>query len=300
MKKLFSQTPYIRIENRFFNGAQKLRAHFDQQFKNPLEVHEGRFVWDYWNVPNHYCHLRTPAYHYFPESDYEVFHTQLVEWGRENLGCHDISPTWLSCYPEGSFQNVHVDEPHGPLAFVFSLTKSLSQFKGGETIISPSKKMKGLSAKNKELSISPLKVFKKPISIASKFNRLIVFDPSFPHGVSETQGTKDPRHSRLVIHGWFIQPRPFWTGELSADEVQEQIDLMIDQISGLKSLVKCEGYIGLRIQISKLGMCTGGQVLVSTLNSLKAQTELLKLAQRIQFKPKAVASELTIPLVFNT
>src|SRR5690606_14871328 len=134
------------------------------------------------------------------------------------------------------FQNVHVDEPHGPLAFVFSLTTSLRSFKGGQTIISKDKKISGLTAKKKEVKSAPLKVFKKFLSVPANFNRLIVFDPSFPHGVSETKGTKDPRHSRLVIHGWFIQPRPFWTGHLEPDEVQSQIDQMIDQILDLKSM----------------------------------------------------------------
>src|SRR5690606_11307218 len=110
---------------------------------------------------------------------------------------------------------------------VFSLTTSQKSFKGGRTIISKEKKLKGLTQRKKELRSAPLKIFKKFLSIPADFNRLIVFDPSFPHGVSETKGTKDPRHSRLVIHGWFVQPRPFWTGDLGVDEVQNQIDQVI-------------------------------------------------------------------------
>lgn len=292
-------TPYIKLKNRFYPRAKVLREYFDNQFRNPLQVHENRFVWDYWNVPDQYCHLRTPAYHYFPEKDYEAFHRYLVEWGRENLGCHDISPTWLSSYPEGSFQNVHVDEPHGPLAFVFSLTKSSAAFTGGETIISREKKVKGITSSKRELKRPPLKVFKKPLKIEPSFNRLTVFDPSYPHGVSETKGTKDPRKSRLVIHGWFVQPRPFWEGPLEADEVQNGIDGLIDKISEAKELRSCMGYLGLRLQISETGQVVGIKTLVSTLNSEAALKQIISKSKEMKFSIQAEPSRLTIPLVFS-
>jgi len=41
-----------------------------------------------------------------------------------------------------------------------------------------------------------------------------VFDPRIPHGVRTVTGTHDPREGRLVIHGWFVQPRPFIRGPL--------------------------------------------------------------------------------------
>ena len=41
-----------------------------------------------------------------------------------------------------------------------------------------------------------------------------VFDPRIPHGVRQVTGTHDPREGRLVIHGWFVQPRPFVRGPL--------------------------------------------------------------------------------------
>ena len=44
------------------------------------------------------------------------------------------------------------------------------------------------------------------------FNQLTVFDPRLPHGVRTVEGTRDPRRSRLVLHGWFTQPAPFFQG----------------------------------------------------------------------------------------
>ena len=64
------------------------------------------------------------------------FHRRLVAWGRETLGCHDISPPWLSLYVDGCRQELHGDLPHGPWAFVFSLTRWRGRvFRGGETLL---------------------------------------------------------------------------------------------------------------------------------------------------------------------
>ena len=44
------------------------------------------------------------------------------------------------------------------------------------------------------------------------FNRLTVFDGRYPHGVRPVEGTRDPLKARLVLHGWFTEPTPFFEG----------------------------------------------------------------------------------------
>src|SRR4051812_6733050 len=85
----------------FSPHAPDLRRHFEERFRDPRRATPDRFVWDYWHIKDQYTFLRTPAFQFFPSRMYRRFHTQLVLWGRENLGCHDISPTWLSCYVNG-------------------------------------------------------------------------------------------------------------------------------------------------------------------------------------------------------
>src|SRR5262249_14814875 len=60
-------------------------------------------------------------------------------------------------------------------------------------------------------------------SIEPQFNRLVVFDPRVPHGVRTVTGTMDPREGRLVVHGWFVQPRPFVEGALRVVELERRI-----------------------------------------------------------------------------
>ena len=49
------------------------------------------------------------------------------------------------------------------------------------------------------------------------FNRLTVFDARIPHGVRRVEGTRDPRHGRLVLHGWFTAPSPHFEERRAAD-----------------------------------------------------------------------------------
>jgi hypothetical protein len=279
-----------QIHERFFTQAQKMRAIFDQRFADPLNARADRFVWDYWHVPGQYTLLRTPAHAFFPPQLYAKFHRHLVEWGRENLGCHDVSPPWLSCYVEGCKQEIHSDVPHGPLAFVYSLTPTKS-FAGGETFML-----------NERAAFSNTALERRDMvkTISPKFNRLVVFNPAVPHGVNEVRGTHDPRYGRLVIHGWFVNPRPFWYGPLSAKEIQKGVE------SGLGAVLSGDlklgrGLLSLRLTVAASGRVTQVRPLISTLNG--AQVGSLAVLNRtlkdLRFAKKRAPTKLTLPLLMS-
>ena len=48
--------------------------------------------------------------------------------------------------------------------------------------------------------------------IEPHMGRLTVFDPRFPHGVRLVEGEREPARGRVVLHGWFTEPTPFFTG----------------------------------------------------------------------------------------
>lgn len=266
---------YLTVD-RFFPEAKKLRAEFDHNFSNPLMAHAQRFVWDYWHVPGEYTHLRTPAYHYFSKKIYERFHRHLVLWGREFLGCHDISPPWLSCYVEGCRQEQHQDVPHGPLAFVYSLTPPKRKFRGGETFIARPKAL-----------------------IKPDFNRLTLFNPSLPHGVRQVRGTHDPREGRLVIHGWFVNPRPFWVGPLTARQVQAAVDNMLDQMP-LGDLDIETGFAAFRLKISAQGSVRSVTTLIETFLRPRDSERLLPYLKALRFPRLKGEATLTLPLRFDS
>ncbi|KAG2499292.1 hypothetical protein HYH03_002870 [Edaphochlamys debaryana] len=221
--------------------AGALRGVFDGRFADPRATHPERFVWDYWHVPDQYTLIRTQAAVYFPDELYAQLEDALLSYGETQLGCRAISPIWMSYYVDGCGQELHCDNPHGPFAFVLSLTMDWDkrEFVGGETMILKPEVL------NYWRSFDPRKGLELQhlvTRVPSPFNRLTVFDPRFPHGVRQVHGTRDPRKGRLVLHGWFTEPAPFFSGPLDPAEAAaalseglEPLWAALEAVSGLVS-----------------------------------------------------------------
>jgi len=294
-------------EQKFFKKANELDRWFQDQFKDSRNAHPKRFVWDYWHVPNQYTFLRTPAFHYFPKNIYQELHESLVQWGRQNLGCHTISPPWLSVYVEGCSQELHGDLPHGPWAFVYSLTDWKNRiFKGGETRLLRTEILDHWNSRLSERGMEKDDVFQE---IAPLFNQLLVFDPRIPHGVKEVRGVSNPAQGRIVIHGWFIEPRPFITGSLTAKMVQSWIDQHSLKIQNLiEPYPLLQGVLTFHLQVDSSGQITQIKTMPSTLRSgngsipvaLRLSTQLRKLFTSHPLPRSRSKSEITLPLIFQT
>ena len=295
-----------RIEERFLPAqARALRACFERRFADPRRTDGERFVWDWWHVPDQYTHLRTPAWLYFPKAAYGRFHKDLVAWGRRTLGCWDVSPTWLSCYVEGCQQHLHADVPHGPWAFVWSLSPARPRFSGGETLIVRPETLdhwRGFSGRAER----ELESF--VVRLAPRFARLIVFDPRLPHGVTRVGGTLDPREGRLVLHGWFTEPRPWVEGALSrraADRVLE--DLAGEVALDLAPFAPLHGTLVARLSVAPSGQVRAARLLADTLVTLDAPgraegrvvRRVLRALRGARFPRAKGPSQVTLPLLFR-
>ena len=194
-------------------SALGLRAVFDAHHDDPRRTHAYRFVWDYWHVPNQYTLLRTPAADYFPERDFAALERRLGAFARDELGCAGVTPVWLSCYVEGMRQELHADVPHGPWAFVLSLTRwDERTWTGGETLILKPSTLDYWSSFDADATVERESLVEL---VPPRFNRLTVFDPRLPHGVPVVEGVRDPSQGRLVLHGWFNEPEPSLRGALA-------------------------------------------------------------------------------------
>ncbi|MGE0709716.1 MAG: hypothetical protein AB7N76_22160 [Planctomycetota bacterium] len=289
----------------FYAEAPSLRAAFDERFADPRSTREDRFVWDYWHLPDQYTQLRTMAWEYFPEELYRPFHETIVRWARETLGCWDTSPPWLSCYIDGCQQHLHSDVPHGPWAWVFSLSPRELRFHGGETLILRPETLDYWPRFNAGEDRERARFVER---IPSPFNRLVVFDPRFPHGVTRVSGTQDPREGRLVIHGWFTEPRPFVEGALSAEQVDEGIAPALEAIpEALAELSPLHGVLSVRLAVAASGEVEDVSVLANTLIRLEAPDDgedeateaVLNHLAAARFAPCAEPSRVTLPLLFQ-
>ncbi len=292
---------YLEI-NSFYPKASGLRTFFEDQFADPRSLNPKRFVWDYWHVPQQYAHLRTPAYHYFPKTMYQHFHSYLVHWTRRELGCWDISPPWLSYYVDGCFQNVHSDHPHGPWAYVFSLTVNPKNFQGGETFIF---RKEALSYwKSSQQNYFEDSHFLKKLS--PRFNKLILFDPRIPHGVTPVSGVSDPLKARLVIHGWLSHPKTFVDGFLPAKLVERNLNKAFQKVEALSSSGPAlQGVCSLSLHVATTGKIKKAQF--KTCSVLDSSGEIpkrflkqvLKFYSELQFPVARGNSQITIPLLFS-
>jgi len=295
----------VLIVDRFAPEAAKLRATFDARFTNPRGTGADRFVWDYWHVPGQYTALRTPAWTYFPAAIYRQFHERLVHWGRATLGCHDVSPPWLSLYVEGCRQELHGDLPHGPWAFVFSLTNWRQRtFRGGETLLV---RDEVLDFWHDFASVRGVEQRELIRTIEPKFARLTVFDPRIPHGVRTVTGTHDPREGRLVIHGWFVQPRPFIRGPLTARALADRINDLTDQLGDWLGTLPIAGLYSVAFDVDRRGVVRNVAALSDTTRvphaDERARTRLVrKVREHIagwRFGTQRTPSRVTLPLVFE-
>ncbi len=293
------------VHPNFYADSKKLRQEFVENFKNAKSTDSKRFVWDYWYDEDQYHLIRTPAFYYFSKKLYQNFHSHLVQWGRENLGCHDISPPWLSYYVDGCYQNLHSDVPHGPWAFVYSLTPNQKEFRGGETLILKEKTLNYWPDFNEQKDYE----YKSFVElIPSKMNQLVVFDPRFPHGVTEVKGTRDPLKGRLVLHGWFVNPRPYVVGGLKTAQVQKSLDACFAQLGEVLSKIELLNWtVSLRLQVSAAGNVQQFKLLTSTLKSLShvqsdekyLLKELKSIFSHAVFPQTVQSSFITIPLLFK-
>ncbi|WIA11976.1 hypothetical protein OEZ85_012058 [Tetradesmus obliquus] len=251
--------------------SQQLRDVFDERFQDPRHTTQERFLWDYWYVKDQYTLHRTQASAYFPEQLHSQLVDALLEYGEKQLGCRAISPVWMSYYIDGCGQDLHCDSFHGPFAYVLSLTPWEGRiFTGGETQILQPQLLGSFwqsFSPGKGMELTDLVTLVEP-----RFNQLTVFDPRFPHGVRPVAGTRDPQKGRLVLHGWFTEPSPFFDGPLPEEEALQDLNAalfpMFDQ---LQALPQVTGTISMQLRVSgETGAVTDVTFLADTLVALPA------------------------------
>ena len=293
------------VVDKFAPEADALRKTFDERFADPRSTRADRFVWDYWHVPGQYTALRTPAWTYFAKKTYETFHRRLVAWGRETLGCHDISPPWLSLYLDGCRQELHGDLPHGPWAFVFSLTRWQGRaFRGGETLLVRDEVLDFWQDFASVRSVEEGEVLR---TVEPKFSRLVAFDPRIPHGVREVRGTHDPRAGRLVVHGWFVQPRPFVRGPLPTRMLAARIEDLTGELGAWIGALPIAGLASFAFDVDRRGRVARVAVLSDTTRvpaaGERARKQVVRRIRdaigRWQFGAQRGTSRVTLPLVFE-
>ncbi|MGI8873754.1 MAG: hypothetical protein ACR2KP_05410 [Egibacteraceae bacterium] len=256
----------------FHPDAAALRAVWDERFKRRREGDPESFVWDYWHVPGQYTYFRTKGDRYFPPDLTAALLARIRAWGRETLGCRSITNPWLSYYLDGCVQELHADVPHGPWAYVFSLTDwERRGFSGGETMMLRDGALDYWRGFDPSAGLGAQDVAEL---IPSPFNQLAVFDARVPHGVRQVYGTRDPLDSRIVLHGWFEYPGIETSDDLRGQEAIAALKLVVAYLGRrLASYDSVTGLLTVRVELDGSGSVANARVLSDTLVSTDGAPE---------------------------
>ena len=297
------------VRDEFFAGAEKLRDTFQNNHEDAKKTNAERFCWDYWHVENQYAQLRTPAKDYFYENDvYDQFERELLTYSKGHLGLSNFTPIWMSCYVDGMGQELHADVPHGPLAFVFSLTKNFDDddndnrnkrryFTGGETTILRPERANYWQRFDPTEIVERTQLFEE---IEPKFNRLTIFDPRLPHGVREVKGTKDVTKGRLVLNGWFNEPAISVEGGLTIEDVGKALDAKLEELyEELETLPAMTGFAALRMEVASVDgnveRVSWGADTVAPATSLRDPNEITETRDAVLATIAGMMSECVFP-----
>jgi hypothetical protein len=117
----------------------------------------------------------------------------------------------------------------------------------------------------------------------------------------------DPREARLVMHGWFTEPKPFLKGALSARRAAPVLDEAVAAFAGeMENLGEWHGTLSLRIAVSPTGS-SRMRVLADTLvpvGSVRGEARVVRrLVARafsgLRFPQAGGTTEITLPLLFR-
>ncbi|HEX8527042.1 hypothetical protein [Allosphingosinicella sp.] len=230
--------------------AREMRAaidrHFAEPYKQTASVHQ---VWNYWFVPDMYTFLRTAPEKVIPMRLVQQFHAALSSWAWNVLGMGQVTQPYLSLYVDGCGQQLHNDATNGRFGYVYSLTWEERDTKGGETMVLHEGDLYRQNLTNQMGGRRGLYELIEP-----KFNRLAIFDDRMPHGVNRIEGSMNPVHGRIVLHGHISETGPGVRGGLSAVEVGAGVEEAANEaLSGRELSCDPHGPVVVRLSIGESG-----------------------------------------------
>jgi hypothetical protein len=209
------RAPHAHVDNFLPDElAREMRAAIDGHFANPYKQTAEHQVWNYWFVPDMYTFLRTAPDKVVGRALLDRFHGALTSWAWSVLGLGNVTYPYLSLYVDGCQQSIHNDATNGRFGYVYSLTWDQRETRGGETIVYHEGDLYRSCLTTMTGGRGGLYEMIEP-----RFNRLAIFDDRMPHGVNRIEGSMNPVHGRLVLHGHISETGPGVRGPLMPQQV---------------------------------------------------------------------------------
>ena len=279
--------------------AREMRAAVDGHFAEPYKQSAEHQVWNYWFVPDMYTFLRTAPDKVIPRPLLERFHAALTAWAWNVLGLGNVTYPYLSVYVDGCSQSIHNDSTNGRFGYVYSLTWDRRDTRGGETIVYHEGDLYRRNLTTMTGGRGGLYELIEPA-----FNRLAIFDDRMPHGVSRIEGSMNPVHGRIVMHGHISETGPGVRGPLRPDQVGPPVEEAANEaLSRFDMACDPHGPIVIRLAIRADGGVDQARLVLDRLAfpdgaSTDGMAEaVVEAAKTLRFPAAAEPSEAVVPVL---
>ena len=279
--------------------AREMRAAVDGHFAEPYKQSAEHQVWNYWFVPDMYTFLRTSPDKVIPRPLLDRFHAALTAWAWNVLGLGNVTYPYLSVYVDGCSQSIHNDSTNGRFGYVYSLTWDRRDTRGGETIVYHEGDLYRRNLTTMTGGRGGLYELIEPA-----FNRLAIFDDRMPHGVSRIEGSMNPVHGRIVMHGHISETGPGVRGPLRPDQVGPAVEEAANEaLSRFDMACDPHGPIVIRLAIRADGGVDQARLVLDRLAfpdgaSTDGMAEaVVEAAKILRFPAAAEPSEAVVPVL---
>jgi hypothetical protein len=279
--------------------ARDMRSAVDAHFANPYQQTAEHQVWNYWYVPEMYTFLRTSPSRVLPAPLVERFHAALTAWAWNTLGLGCVTYPYLSLYVDGCSQSIHNDATNGRFGYVYSLTWDQRETRGGETIVYHEGDLYRRNLTRMTGGRGGLYEMIEP-----RFNRLAIFDDRMPHGVSRIEGSMNPVHGRIVMHGHISETGPGVRGALGPDLIGPCVEEAANEaLSRFEMSCDPHGPIVVRLTISADGSVEQARLILDRLafpdgrSSDGMADAIVEAAAALRFPAAAEPTEAIVPIM---
>ena len=296
------RAPYSVVDN-FLPGelAQQMRAAIDRHFAEASRQSAEHQVWNYGYEPDMHTFLRTSPDKVIGRALIERFHAALTAWSWQMLGLGNVTYPCLSLYVDGCQQSIHNEAANGRFGYVYSLTSDARATKGGETIVFHEGDLFRSHLTSTTGGRGGLYEVIEP-----RFNRLAVFDDRMPHGVNRVEGSMDPVHGRLVLHGHISETGPGVRGALRPEQVGPLVEEAASQALPRHEMrSEPHGPLVVRLTIAPDGRVVQARLVLDRLafpdgrSSAGIAEAVLDAALRLSFAEAPAPTEAIVPIMLG-
>jgi hypothetical protein len=112
--------------------------------------------------------------------------------------------------------------------------------------------------------------------------------------------------ARLVIHGWFMEPKTYIEGSLPPKKTEKILNQAFLQLQEIMAVSEpALGTVSLRLKVSSSGKVSDVRYMTNTLLTTQGQVpkvlnkNILALYQSLEFSNARGQTNMTIPLIFG-